>query len=135
MPGQISGTQGSVYLLGTPIAPIQDLKSWTCTVVRDNYDSSVFGDTWREYVIGLGAWSGVCSGFYDITNDPNGQMVLFNAMLFMAAVVLVMQVAPGGGNFEGQTHITNCAITTPVDNVITCDFSYVGNGSLNPNFA
>ncbi len=135
MPGQVSGTNGSVYIPGTPYAAIADLRQWDLTVVRDNYDASVFGDTWREYVIGLGGWSGVSNGFYDITNDPNGQMVLFNAMLFMAAVVLVFQVIAGGGNFEGQTHITNCAISTPVDNVITCDFSYVGNGSLNPNFA
>ena len=54
MPGQIAGTQGSVYIPGTPYQAVADIRQWDLTVVRDNYDSSVFGDVWREYVIGLG---------------------------------------------------------------------------------
>ena len=50
-------------------------------------------------------------------------------------IVLNLQTIAGGGLLEGTAHITQAVITTPVNNVITCNFSYVGNGSLNPNFA
>lgn len=126
----LAGTFGSVYIPGTPTVPIAEIRSWTCTVTADNYDASVLGDTWREFVSGLKGWSGQLTGFYALTTDTTGQRVLMNALINNLNVVLVMQTAPGGGAFEGTAHMTQSATTGPVDNLITIEFSYVGTGSL-----
>ena len=130
----ISGTQGSVYLPGTPFAPIASITQWDLTTTADNYAADVFGVFWHQFVRGIKGWSGTLTGFYDISNDPNGQLVLWNALYLSASVVLVLQTIAGGGSFEGTANVTLVAITTPVNNIITCNFSYVGQGSLQNNF-
>ncbi len=130
----IAGTNGSVYLPGTPFAAIASITQWDLTVTGDNYNADVFGVTWHQFVKGIRGWSGTLTGWYDISNDPNGQQVLWDALYLSRDVVLVMQTVAGGGNFEGTAHVTQAAITTPVNNIISCNFSYVGQGSLQPNF-
>jgi hypothetical protein len=130
----ISGTNGSVYLSGTPLTPLASITQWDCTVTGDNYAADVFGVTWHQFVIGIKGWSGTLTGYYDIPNDPNGQLVVWNALYESAPIVLNLQTIAGGGLLEGTAHITQAVLSVPVNNVITCNFSYVGNGSLQPNF-
>lgn len=130
----IAGTQGSVYLTGTPLTAVASITQWDLTVTVDNYNADVFGVTWHQFVLGIQGWSGTLTGFYDISNDPNGQKVVWDALYLRQSVVIVLQTIAGGGNFEGTVHVTQAAITTPVNNIITCNFSYVGQGSLQNNF-
>ncbi len=126
----LAGTFGSVYLPSTPLAPIAELRSWSLNTTADNYDASVLGDTWREFVSGLKGWSGNMTGFYALTTDTNGQRVLYSALINNTSVVVVFQTAQGGGSFEGTVHLTSANVSAPVDNLITLDFSFVGTGSL-----
>jgi predicted secreted protein len=126
----LAGTYGSVYIPGTPTVPIAQLRSWALTTTKDNYDASVLGDTWREFVGGLKGWSGTLSGYYALTTDTTGQRLLYAALVNNTQVVLVLSVAAGGGSFEGTAYITQSNVSDPVDNLITIDFSFVGNGSL-----
>ncbi len=126
----LAGTFGSVYIPGTPLTPIASLRSWDMTITADNYDASVLGDTWREFVSGLKGWNGTMSGYYSLVTDPNGQGVLFNALTNNSSVVCVFQTVQGGGSLEGTVHLTQAQISDPVDNLITMNFTYVGTGSL-----
>jgi hypothetical protein len=130
--GGFAGRNGSVYLPGTPNTPISDITTWTVSISADNYDASVLGDSWKEYVIGLRGWSGKISGFYNLVNDPAGQATVYNAMLAGNSIVLVMQTgtAAGNGFWEGTANITAADVSNPVNNVISLDFTYVGTGSL-----
>lgn len=126
----LAGTFGSVYMPGTPTVPIAEIRQWSLTTTADNYDASVLGDTWREFVSGLKGWSGQLTGFYALVTDTTGQRLLYDALINNSSVVLIMQTAPGGGAFEGTAHLTQSNVSDPVDNLITIDFSFVGTGSL-----
>lgn len=131
----IAGTTGSVILPGTPYVGVASITQWDLTTTADNYNADVFGITWHQFVIGIQGWSGNLTGFYDIPNDPSGQLVLWNALYLRQSVVLSLQTNPGGGLFEGTAHVTQAVITTPVNNIIAMTMAFVGNGSLNVNFA
>lgn len=129
----LAGKGGSVYLPGTPTVPIANINQWTLSVDAGNYDASVLGDSWRHFVPGLRGFNGSINGYWDVTLDTTGQYVLQTNMLTSASVVIVMQVAPGGGSYEGTVNITAMSISDPVDGLITLDFTYVGTGSLQHN--
>lgn len=132
MPGQqaLAGTFGSVYIPGTPVVPVAEIRVWNLTVTAGNYDASVLGDTWMEFVSGLKGWSGTLTGFYALTTDLTGQRLLMSALVNNTSIVLQMQTAPGGGGFEGTAHVISSATSNPVDNLVTIDFAFQGTGSL-----
>lgn len=126
----LAGTYGSVYIPGTPTVPITQIRSWALTVAKDNYDASVLGDEWREFIGGLKGWSGTLNGYYNLVADTTGQRLLMNAIVNNLTVVLVLSTKAGGGSFEGTANITQSNVSDPVDNLISIDFSFVGHGSL-----
>lgn len=126
----LAGTFGSVYIPGTPTVPIAELTTWDLTTTAGNYDASVLGDTWMEFVSGLKGWSGTLSGFYALTTDLTGQRLLYSTLINNGSVVLVMSTAPGGGSFEGTAHIVSSAVSNPVNGLITINFAFQGTGSL-----
>lgn len=130
----LSGTFGSLLMPGTPYVPIGELRQWDMTADADLYDASVLGDTWRERVSGLKQWGGTAAGYYALVDDITGQRVLYNALVNNNSVVLVMQTKQGGGSFEGTAFLTQCAVSNPVDGLITINFAFTGTGSLQVNF-
>lgn len=130
----IAGTTGSVYTSGTPLTAIASITQWDLTTTSDNYAADVFGITWHQFVIGIQGYSGNLTGFYDIPNDPNGQLTFWNALYQRQAVYVNLQTNPGGGLFGGTVHITQAVITTPVNNIIAMTMAFVGNGALAVNF-
>lgn len=126
----LAGKGGTVYVPGTPLTPISYIHSWSLTVDAGNYDVSQLGDSWRHFIPGLRGWNGQIQGFYNVVTDTTGQAALHNAILSGTAIVLQMQTAAGGSFYEGTANITQIAISDPVDNVITLDFTFVGTGSL-----
>lgn len=129
----LAGKGGSVYVPGTPNTAIASVQSWDLTIDAENYDATVLGDNWKEFVAGLRGWNGSVNGFYNVVSDVTGQYQLYNALLTGASVALQLQTVAGGGTFEGLTNITNLAISDPVNNLITIKFTFVGNGSLQHN--
>lgn len=126
----LAGTGGFILIPGTPYTPISYIHTWTMTVDAGNYDVSHLGDLWRHFIPGLRGWNGAIQGFFNIDNDPTGQKVLFDCLLNGTPVVLQMQTGSASAWFEGTANVTQFAMSDPVDNVITLDFTYVGTGSL-----
>ncbi len=126
----LAGTFGSVYIPGTPTVPIAELRQWDLTTTADNYDASVLGDTWREFVSGLKGWSFTLTGFYALVTDTTGQRLLYSTLINNGSIVVVFSTKAGGGSFEGTAHLTSSAVSGPVDNLITINFAGVGDGSL-----
>lgn len=129
----LAGKGGTVYVPGTPVQPVANVHQWTLAVDAGNYDASVLGDSWRHFIPGLRGWNGTINGYWDVTLDTTGQLLLHNAILNSGSVVIVLQLAPGGGSYEGTVNITTFSVTDPVDGLITLDFTYVGTGSLQHN--
>jgi len=130
----LAGKGGTVYIPGTPTVPIANVHQWTLSMDAGNYDASVLGDSWRHFVPGLRGWNGTINGYWDIILDTTGQQQLSDAFFNSQSVVIVLQLSPGGGQYEGTVNITNLSMTDPVDGLITLDFTFVGTGSLQHNF-
>lgn len=126
----LAGKGGSVFVPGTPNVPIGEIHTWTIQIDADNYESTVLGDNWKEFVAGLRGYSGSVTGYYAIPTDSTGQQLLYNALLNGNALALQMQTATGGGYFEGYCNITQCSISDAVNALISIAFNYVGTGSL-----
>lgn len=126
----LAGKGGSIYVVGTPDVPMANVNTWTLNVEAGNYDASVLGDSWRHFVPGLRGWNGTVNAYYSVTTDPTGQLVFYNALFNGTQVVVQMQTSPTGGFFEGTCNVTGFAVSDPVDNLITLDFTFVGSGSL-----
>lgn len=115
---------------GTPNTAIASITDWSCQLDAENYECTSLGMDWRTYIPGLRGWQGRVTGFYNLVTDTTGQLQLFNALVGGNSVALQMQTAAGGGYFEGTANITQCSVADSVKALITIDFNYVGNGSL-----
>ena len=93
----LAGKGGSIYVPGTPNTPIASIQSWDLTIDAENYDATVLGDNWKQFVAGLRGWNGSVNGFYNVVSDTTGQFQLYNALLSGASIALQMQTAAGGG--------------------------------------
>jgi len=127
-----AGKGGSLYVPGTPNVPVASITNWSLSISADNYESTVLGDNWKQYIPGLRGWSGKATGFYNIVNDPTGQQALYNALLNGNSIAIQMQTGAvaGSGMWEGLTNITAVDVSDPVNNIVTIDFTFVGTGSL-----
>lgn len=129
----LAGKGGTVYIPGTPTVPVANINQWTLAIDAGNYDASVLGDSWRHFVPGLRGYNGSISGYWAVGSDTTGQKVFQDNMLTSASVVIVLQTAAGGGQYEGTVNITALSMSDPVDGLITIDFTFVGTGSLQAN--
>lgn len=129
----LAGKGGTVYIPGTPTVPVANINQWTLSIDAGNYDASVLGDSWRHFVPGLRGYNGSISGYWAVGVDTTGQKVFQDNMLTSASVVIVLQTAAGGGQYEGTVNIVTLSMSDPVDGLITIDFTFVGTGSLQAN--
>lgn len=129
-PNALAGKNGSVYIPGTPNAPIGEITQWQLQLDRENYDQTALGDDFKRFVYGLAGWSGSLTGYYAIVSDTNGQQAVFNALLNATGFICQFVTAVGGGFFEGSTNVTQMTVGTPVNNLISIAFNFTGNGTL-----
>ncbi len=125
----VAGTGGRVLLQGTPQVPIAGINAYTLVVAAENYDVSVFGDYWKEFIPGLRSWNGTLTGFYEVTTDTTGQAQLYNAILTGLQLVLELELGDGS-YFWGLASITDGTVSNPVNNVAGLNWTYVGSGAL-----
>lgn len=123
----IAGKGGSVKVVGTPDTVIGEIREWQLTVNRADYDKTALGDDWESKVIGLGSWSGQLTGFFAIASDT-GQTLLNNAILNGTA--LYVELKTSTNTYEGQVNPTQVQVGNPVDNLVSFQFSFDGNGQL-----
>lgn len=123
----IAGKGGSVQVVGTPNTTIGEIREWQLTVTRAGYDKTALGDDFESKVIGVGSWTGQLTGFFAIESDA-GQTVLNNAIL--TGTQLYVELKTATSTYEGQVNPTQVQVGNPVDNVVSFQFSFDGNGAL-----
>ena len=76
MAGRKHGSKGSVKLdpagtiPGTPVT-VADLNAWTLDMARDQADVTAFGDTNKQYVLGLPDVKGTYGGWWNSASSPS----------------------------------------------------------------
>ena len=75
MAGRKHGSKGQIKmdptgaLPGTPAA-VADLSAWTLDMARDTADVTAFGDTTKQYVMGLPDVKGTYTGWWNSASSP-----------------------------------------------------------------
>jgi hypothetical protein len=104
-------------------------------VTADTADTTAFGDTWKEAIVGLlgGTISG--SGQYDPTTSTGPQAVLWTAFTGGAPVAVVYY--PGGNvsnqrSYSFSAILTNMVETSVVSDKVTFTFDMLITGAVTP---
>lgn len=128
----IVGKDGKVAL-GTNT--VISVRNWDLTIDRDSLDDSELGDDWRNWLIGIGQWSGSLETGLDAA-DTNGQLVLINAILNGTATALLNLLTdnvPATGSkkgFEGAANFTSLGAGVSFDAIESGSYSFQGTGVL-----
>ena len=132
---KIHGSRGQVAMDvagGTTYTTVADLNSWTLDTTRDTAEVTAFGNTNKQFVLGLPNYTGTLGGFWNTTSSP----ALFDAIFGTAAVglKLTMDTAVATDFFSGLAYLTGGGIAVGVGGAVTITSGWVaaGNWTLAP---
>lgn len=118
------GKKGSVSM-GTPAVLVASLNKWTLNAATDKADCTAFGDTNKQYVVGLKDIKGSIGGWLDDTEDA----------LFAAADLdtpVDLELAPVSTlattlNWKGPAYV-DASIDVPANGAISISGDFVAAG-------
>jgi hypothetical protein len=111
--------------MGTPAVRVASLNKWTLNAATDKADVTCFGDTNKQYVVGLKDIKGSLAGCFDDAEDA----------LFVAAdadVPVDLELAPVDSlattlNWKGPAYV-DASIDVPANGAITISGDFVAAG-------
>jgi hypothetical protein len=125
----IVGYNGSVKLGATGGTDVvANIQNWELPLAADQYDVSVLGLGWKQYLPGLNGAVGKASSFFD-TSDTSGQVALMNAQLNGTLLTINLYV-DDTHYFSGSAYVSQLDIKDPVNNVITADYTLQFTGAI-----
>ena len=115
---EITGKGGSITFAGI----VANVYSWNIDDAPDIHEKTDFADGANNYktrMAGLNDWSATIEARYDSINtaDPGDS----------AALTLTIV---SGSTYTGTAMLVSQAVNTPVDDLVTVTYNFVGNGAL-----
>ncbi len=106
-----------------------DIQSATLTINGDTYESTGFGDSWKEYVAGCKGWSLAVTLAFD--NTSAGFIAMASEFTAGDSIVtsLTMYVT-ASCYFQGDSLITGQTVNVGVNAMDTYAMTFIGNGAL-----
>lgn len=127
---RIHGSRGQVLMDptgGSTFAVVADMDSWTLDMDRDTVDVTAFGDTNKQFVLGLPNYSGTYTAKY---NAPTAG-VIFDAIMGSVAVHLKLVpdlVAIATNFFSGLAYLSG-GINVDAKGAVTTGGKFVAAGN------
>lgn len=117
----ISGKSGSVTLTNAD----NYVKSWTLDYDAGLYETTNFDDSgYRTYITGFTGWTGSFECNYSTANTA----------IPGATGTIVLKTSTGSAGFwSGDVVITGMSVNTPVDGLVTQNYTFQGTGALTAN--
>lgn len=118
------GSEGSVAVGANTVA---EVRSFSYRDQAGPIDDTTMGDEWATHQVGIKAWSGSITCYWDET-DTNGQAVLVNG----ASVTLNLYPE---GDTTGDTYrtgtvtISGVSVNSTHDGMVEASFDFTGNGA------
>ena len=110
---------------GATAAAVACLNSWTLDLERDKEDVTCFGDTTKQYVLGLPDIQGEIAGVWDEAFSPEFLRVA------LGEVAVLLELVPSTTSpthfFTGLAYLS-AGIECPADGAVTINGSFVGAG-------
>ena len=128
------GSKGSIEIDpsgGATTVPVGSLNSWTLDLERDKEDVTCFGDTNKQYVMGLQDIQGEIEGVWDEAESPDFLRIALGDVPVM--LKLVPSTVTPTFFFTGLAYL-DAGIECPADGAVTISGSFVAAGpwSLEP---
>lgn len=127
MAGRKHGSQGQIKLDPAATTPVlvADLNNWTLDMARDQVDVTAYGDTNKQYVLGLPDVKGTYGGWWTTVSSPP----LFEIATGVAPCLL--NLVPSADEptffFEGQAYL-DASIACPVGGAVSISGNFVAAG-------
>ena len=133
----LRGEQGQVrFETGSgSLAQVVGTRSWSLTIEKDTYDTTVHGDTFRQFIGGLISGSGTVELVYD--PDATGQasfiedIVKTNDATDASFELFTTGSTTGTDSVAFGGIITNMEITSTVGELVIVSCSFITSGTIN----
>jgi predicted secreted protein len=119
-----TGSEGTIKV-GTTV--VGELRSYTLDQSADTIEDSSMGDTTRTYKIGLKAWSGSASLFFD---EADAGQILLVLGTSVAIKVYPEGASTGDKYYYGDAIITGSNISASFDGLVEAEVTFTGTGVL-----
>ncbi|MGB9613901.1 MAG: phage tail tube protein [Fervidobacterium sp.] len=127
----IVGYGGAFYVKpegATTATKVLEISKWSLDISTDEIETTSFdSDGWKEFLTGLGEWSGSFEGNFN-PSDTTGQVALLNAILNKTLSEVELHVNDTV-KFSGKVKLST-SIETPVDDKVSVSFDFKGTGKL-----
>lgn len=128
MAGRKHGSTGQIKMDltgGSTLVAVGDLNAWTLDMARDQVDATAFGDTNKQYVLGLPDIKGTWGGLWNTASTPP----LFDAARGSTPVTLnlIPSTLEPTFFFEGPAYL-DASIDVSSDGAITTSGNFVAAG-------
>jgi hypothetical protein len=126
----ITGNFGKIkYGAGTVgAAAYAEVKEFSIEESVAVIDDGVMGDDYETHLTGRKKWSGKMTCNYDAA-DTNGQLTLLPGSSF-GAKLFPDNDTTGKRFFSGNATVTQITVMTKLDDIVTFECSFTGNGAL-----
>ena len=119
-----TGSEGTMKVGSTTVG---ELRSYTLDQSADTIEDSSMGDSTRTYKVGLKAWSGSASLFFDETDSGQTALAL--------GTEIALKVYPEGASsgdkyYYGQAIITGSNVSASFDGMVEAEVTFTGTGVL-----
>jgi hypothetical protein len=122
------GSKGSIEIDpdgGAVTTPVGSLNSWSLDMERDKEDVTCFGDTNKQYVLGLADIQGEIEGVWDEVESPDFLRIALGEVPVM--LKLVPSTITPTHFFTGLAYL-DAGIECPADGAVTISGSFVAAG-------
>lgn len=126
------GSNGAVKLLdgaGTATA-VANVRGWSISVARDTVEDTAMGDSYRTYKKGLQNWSGSMDIIYDDSTSAEVNAAVSPDTDTVITASFYPDVSVTATKFEGTIIVTEFAVTSSYDGIVTASVSFQGTGAL-----
>lgn len=119
-----TGSEGNIKISSTTLG---ELRSYTIESTSDTIEDTSLGDASRTYKVGLKAFSGSASLFFDEADA--GQL------LVTAGSEITINVSPEGSTtgdkfFTGSAIVTAYNVSASFDGMVEAEMTFTGTGAL-----
>ena len=128
-------TQGKSGKVRIATNAVVKVRNWSLDIERDQLDDSELGTEWREFLQGIGQWSGSFESAIDPA-DTNGQLALINAVIngtTTNTLNLLTDDTPSSGSkkgFTGNANISSLGVGVDFESIEEGSYSFQGDGAI-----
>ena len=135
----LTGNNGVVKVdnnAGTPTA-LAAVRSFSVEITSDTIEKTTMGDDTRQYLKGLGSWSGNADIYFDPAEYPTSTTGLIalnptgsTELVGDSAITVEFFLNDTANKLSGECIVTGFTVNSSMDGMVEASISFQGSGAL-----